>query len=113
MKTLLLSDEVNQFHWSMLKAVALIVALLPLSVLFQQLWQSTEGGSQIVVGFMAMSVFSATAVIGFYYAIHATVMPLQGEADAERLQQHVLQLYRYLPMTSLAMMLSYLAYALH
>lgn len=31
MRALFLSDDVNQFHWSVLKSVLLILSLLPIS----------------------------------------------------------------------------------
>ena len=31
MKALILSDEINQFHWSMLKSVLLVLSILPAS----------------------------------------------------------------------------------
>ena len=74
MKALFIADEINQFHWSMLKSVLLILSLLPLSQFFISLWQHTDGSSQIMVGFMAISVFSAISIISFCSALHASVM---------------------------------------
>ncbi|ENW31402.1 hypothetical protein F924_00245 [Acinetobacter lwoffii ATCC 9957 = CIP 70.31] len=31
MKALILGDEINQFHWSMLKSVLLVLSMLPIS----------------------------------------------------------------------------------
>lgn len=109
MKALILSDEINHFHWAMLKSVLLILSLLPLSHFFFNLWQSTEGSSQIVVGFFAISLFSASTLISFSSALHATVMQLR-EQDYSQLEQHIFQLYRYVPMGFLTVMLSYLAF---
>ena len=50
MKALILSDEINLFHWSVLKSVLLILSILPLSQGILHVWQSTEGSSQIMVG---------------------------------------------------------------
>lgn len=111
MKALILSDEINHFHWAMLKSILLILSLLPLSHFFLNLWQSTEGSSQIMVGFFAMSMFSASALVSFSSALHATVMQLR-EQDYSVLEQNVFKLYRYVPMGFLMAMLSYLAFQL-
>ena len=108
MKTLILSDEINQFHWSMLKAVLLVLSLLPMSQLFLNVWQSTNGSSQIMVGFFAISLFSALTLLSFCFAVQATVAKLQDQ-EMNPIEQRVVQLYRYVPMLSLASMLSYLA----
>lgn len=108
MKTLILSDEINQFHWSMLKSVLLVLSLLPMSQLFLNVWQSTEGSSQIMLGFFAISLFSALTLLSFCFALQATVIKLE-QAEMSRFEQAVVQLYRYVPMLSLASMLSYLA----
>lgn len=108
MKALLLSDEINQFHWSMLKSVLLVLSLLPISQFFMSLWQMTEGGSQIVVGFMAISLFSAIAIVSFYHALNATVMRLEQQEPAA-FEQRLVKVYRYVPMLSLTVMMSYLA----
>ena len=109
MKALLISDEINQFHWSMLKSVLLILSLLPLSHFFMDLWQSTDGSSQIVVGFMAISVFSACAIISFCSALNATVKKIEQAEQPSQLELLVVKFYRYVPMLSLATMMSYLA----
>ena len=108
MKALLLSDEINHFHWSMLKSVLLVLSLLPLSHFFMQLWTSTEGSSQIVVGFMAISVFSACAILSFHSALNATLQQLQDD-HSSALEQRLVNAYRYVPMFSLTVMMSYLA----
>ena len=108
MKALLLSDEINQFHWSMLKSVLLILSLLPMSQFFIALWQMTDGGSQIVVGFMAISLFSTITIVSFYHALQATVMRLQ-QQQCSRFEQSLVKIYRYVPMLSLTVMMSYLA----
>jgi hypothetical protein len=107
MKALILSDEINQFHWTMLKSVLLILSLLPLSQGFLHLWQSTEGSSQIMVGFFALSLMSSCLLLSFWSALQATVLKLEPE-QASCFEQAVVKVYRYLPMLSLAAMLSYL-----
>ncbi len=56
MKAFLVLDELNQFHWAMLKSVLLILALLPIAEVSLKLWLSTEGSSQIMIGFFALSM---------------------------------------------------------
>ncbi len=108
MKALFISDEINQFHWAMLKSVLLILSLLPISQFFLNLWQGTEGSSQIMVGFFAISLFSAMSILSFYSALNTTVLRLK-EEESSVFEQHVVKVYRYIPMLSLAMMMSYLA----
>ena len=107
MKTLILSDEINQFHWSMLKSVLLILSLLPVAQGILYLWQSTEGSSQIMVGFFAISLMSSLLALSFYSALKATVAKLKPE-QISVLEQLVIRIYCYIPMLSLAAMLSYL-----
>ena len=108
MKALFLSDEINQFHWSMLKSVLLILSLLPLSQLFLNVWQDLDASSQIVMGFIGISVFSALSIVSFFNALHATV----SKFDFDELSSSdilLIKTYRYVPMLVLASMLSYLA----
>jgi predicted membrane channel-forming protein YqfA (hemolysin III family) len=107
MKALILADEINQFHWAMLKSVLLVLSILPLSQGALHLWQSTEGSSQIVVGFFAASLLSTLLVLSFWSALKATAAKLQQHETA--FEHAVVQAYRYLPMLSLAGMLAYLA----
>ena len=109
MKALFIADEINQFHWSMLKSVLLILSLLPLSQFFISLLQHTDGNSQIMVGFMVISVFSAISIISFCSALHASVMHVQQDEQPSAFEQMIVKLYRYIPMLSLAVMMSYLA----
>ena len=108
MKALLVSDEINHFHWSMLKSILLVLSLLPLSHFSMQLWVSIEGSSQIMVGFMAISVFSACAILSFYSALNATLQKLQDQ-NYSAFEQGMVKAYRYVPMLSLTVMMSYLA----
>lgn len=111
MKALLLSDEINQFHWSMLKSVMLVLSLLPLSQVFLNLLHSTDATSQIMLGFLAISIFSAVTIISFYSALSATVIQIN-QPQASLFEKQIIQIYRYVPMLFLAGMLSYLAMAL-
>ena len=47
MKALILSDEINQFHWSMLKSVLLVLSILPASQGILHLWQTTEAAARL------------------------------------------------------------------
>lgn len=107
MKALFLSDEINQFHASMLKSVLLIIALLPAAHALHQLWQNTEGSSQIIVGFVSISLFSALSILGFICALWALSLKLKSQTTA--LERRVVQVYRYVPMLFLMSMMSYLA----
>ena len=107
MKALTLLDEMSQFHWSMLKSVLLILSMLPVAQGVLSVWQSTEGGSQIMVGFFAISLFSTWAVLSFWSALKATVLTLD-QVQITALEQKVVMFYRYTPMLFLAGMVSYL-----
>ncbi|CAB1219079.1 hypothetical protein [Acinetobacter bouvetii] len=107
MKALIISDEINQFHWAMLKSVLLILSLLPMSQGILTLWNATEGSSQIMVGFFAISLFSALFVLCFWSALKATVLNLKQEQPSV-LEQGVVKIYRYIPMLFLTGMMSYL-----
>ncbi|WP_286831442.1 hypothetical protein, partial [Acinetobacter sp. UBA3132] len=73
MKALIIRDEINQFHWTMLKSVFLVLSILPVSQAVLYLWQSTEGSSQIMVGFFALSLMSSLLALCFWSALKASV----------------------------------------
>ncbi len=106
MKALLL-DEISQFHWNMLKSVLLILSLLPMSQFFMNLWQDADANSQIMIGFMAISVFSAVSIISFCSALNFTVVQLKTEFSSFA-ERYIVKFYRYVPMLFLVSMLSYL-----
>ncbi|ENU63756.1 hypothetical protein EVX74_014200 [Acinetobacter lwoffii] len=108
MKALILGDEINQFHWSMLKSVLLVLSMLPISQGIVHLWQSTEGSSQIMVGFFAISLMSSLFALCFWSALKASVLQLK-QRQMSVFENMMVQTYRYLPMLSLASMISYLA----
>lgn len=108
MKALFLSDEINQTHWSMLKSALLILSLLPACQLLLQLWQGSVGASQIVIGFMAISTFSALTIVAFISALLATVLQFKQLTDLTLFEQRIMQIYRYMPMILLTGMLCYL-----
>lgn len=107
MKALMLNDEINQFHWAMLKSVLLILSILPVSQGIVHLWQSTEGSSQIMVGFFALSMMSTLLVLCFWSALQATVAKLK-QVNESAFEQAVVKVYCYIPMLSLAAMMSYI-----
>ena len=107
MKALTLLDDVNQFHWSVLKSVLLILSMLPVAQGLSSVWQSTEGSSQIMVGFFAISLVSTWAVLSFWSALKASVLSLD-QIQITALEQKMVMLYRYTPMLFLAAMVSYL-----
>lgn len=108
MKALFILDEITEFHWSMLKSVLLILSLLPMSQFFINLWQTTDASSQIMVGFLAISLFSAFAIISFYSALSATIIRIKQEQTSP-FEFNLIKIYRYIPMLFLAAMVSYLA----
>ncbi|MCW8039548.1 MULTISPECIES: hypothetical protein [Acinetobacter] len=108
MKALILEDEISQFHWAMLKSVLLVLSILPVSQGILHLWQSTEGSSQIMVGFFAISMMSSLLVLSFWSALQATVAKLKQDQQSV-FENTVVQMYRYVPMLSLAAMISYIA----
>ncbi|TCM70916.1 hypothetical protein EC844_101190 [Acinetobacter calcoaceticus] len=109
MKALLCSDDIHHLHGSMLKSVMLVMALLPAGQFLLEMWQSTSGGSQIIVGFIAVSLFSALSILGFISALLASQVVLEQQRIASMLELRVLQAYRHLPMLFLMAMLSYWA----
>jgi len=108
MKAFILGDEINQFHWSMLKSVLLVLSLLPSSQGFMHLWQTTEGSSQIMVAFFAISLMSSLLALCFWSALNASVIRIQADQGSV-FEQTLVHLYRHLPMLSLASMVCYLA----
>ena len=107
MKAFIISDEINQFHWAMLKSVLLILSLLPISQGILSLWNATEGSSQIMIGFFTLSVMSAWLVVCFMTALKATVW--QSQSLHSVVEQKIFQAYRYVPMLFLSSLVAYLA----
>ena len=108
MKALIIRDEINQFHWAMLKSVLLILTLLPISQGIATLYNATEGSSQIMLGFFALSLFSALLILCFCSALKITVLTLKLQ-QISALEQQLLTIYRRIPMLFLASLTSYLA----
>ncbi|MGE8645857.1 hypothetical protein [Acinetobacter vivianii] len=107
MKAFFMLDELNQFHWAMLKSVLLILTLLPISEGALTLWQTTEGSSQIMIGFFALSMLSAWFVLCFLSALKTTVW---NHIDLiSKYEQFLFKAYRYIPMLFLSSLVAYLS----
>ncbi|MCT9470583.1 hypothetical protein KTJ24_05330 [Acinetobacter baumannii] len=107
MKAFLVLDELNQFHWAMLKSVLLILALLPIAEVSLKLWLSTEGSSQIMIGFFALSIVSAWLMVSFFTALKTSVW--QTKQMASKYEQLLFKAYRYEPMVFLSSLVAYLS----
>jgi len=107
MKAFFMLDELNQFHWAMLKSVLLILTLLPISEGALTLWQATEGSSQIMIGFFALSMLSAWFVLCFLSALKTTVWNHVNQIS--KYEQFLFKAYRYIPMLFLSSLVAYLS----
>ena len=107
MKAFLVLDELNQFHWAMLKSVLLILALLPIADVSLKLWLSTEGSSQIMIGFFALSIVSAWLMVSFFTALKTSVW--QTKQMVSKYEQLLFKAYRYVPMVFLSSLVAYLS----
>ena len=107
MKAFFMLDELNQFHWAMLKSVLLILMLLPITEGVLSLWQATEGSSQIMIGFFALSMLSAWFVLCFLSALKTTVW--DNQEMISRYEQLLFKAYRYIPMLFLSSLVAYLS----
>ncbi|MFM6904839.1 MAG: hypothetical protein ACKOUU_02015, partial [Acinetobacter tjernbergiae] len=107
MKAFLVLDELNQFHWAMLKSVLFILSLLPMSEGALSLWQTTEGSSQIMIGFFALSMLSAWFVLCFLSALKTSVW--SNHELISKYEQLLFNAYRYIPMLFLSSLVAYLS----
>ena len=107
MKAFLVLDELNQFHWAMLKSVLLILALLPIAEVSLKLWLSTEGSSHIMIGFFALSIVSAWLMVSFFTALKTSVW--QTKQMVSKYEQLLFKAYRYVPMVFLSSLVAYLS----
>ena len=107
MKAFFMLDELNQFHWTMLKSVLFILSLLPISEGALSLWQTTEGSSQIMIGFFALSMLSAWFVLCFLSALKTTVW--DNQEMISRYEQLLFKAYCYIPMLFLSSLVAYLS----
>ncbi|TXJ09066.1 MAG: hypothetical protein E6Q25_04205 [Acinetobacter sp.] len=103
MPTFLLTDQLNQLHWMMLKSILMILAILPMSHGLLDLLAQTEGSSQIIIGFFSLSIISASVILAFLTALHATTW--QCEMIEHKAEQRIFKLYRQLPMLFLTVIL--------
>lgn len=107
MKAFFILDELSQFHWAMLKSVLLILSLLPISEVALTLWQTTEGSSQIMIGFFAMSLMSTWFVLCFLRALKTSVWQMHEVFPHN--EQVLFKAYSYLPMLCLSSLVAYLS----
>ncbi|MFA2971565.1 hypothetical protein ACYU0V_16510 [Acinetobacter sp. X9] len=107
MKAFLILDEMTQFHWVMLKSVLLILGLLPIAEVSLKLWLSTEGSSQIMIGFFALSIVSAWLMVSFFTALKASVW--KAKQLSTQYEQFLFRAYRYVPMVFLSSLVAYLS----
>lgn len=107
MKAFFMLDELNQFHWTMLKSVSLILMLLPITEGALSLWQATEGSSQIMIGFFALSMLSAWFVLCFLSALKTSVW--NNHELISKYEQLLFNAYRYIPMLFLSSLMAYLS----
>ena len=107
MKAFLILDELNQLHWTMLKSVLLILSLLPISEVALNAWQTTEGSSQIMIGFFALSLFSTWFVLCFVSALKTSVW--HRDELISSYEQLLFKAYRSVPMVFLSSLVAYLS----
>ena len=84
-----------------------ILSLLPISEGVLSLWQITEGSSQIMIGFFALSMLSAWFVLCFLSALKTTVW--DNQEMISRYEQLLFKAYRYIPMLFLSSLVAYLS----
>ncbi len=68
MKSFIFSEETYRIHRALLKSILLTLILLPLTAQLDQLWKTTEGSNQIILGFFALTLLSALLSVCFYTA---------------------------------------------
>ncbi len=107
MKAFFVLNELNQFHWAMLKSVALILSLLPMSQAALSLWQTAEGSSQIMIGFFALTMLSVWFVLCFLSALKTSVW--HNEEMISKYEQILFKAYGYVPMLFLSSLVAYLS----
>ena len=96
MKTLFLKDEIYDLHWKMLKAVALIASLLPAQQMAEILWYVSDAESQIVLGFFAVSLFSACASLAFIAALQ--MINTHVTLERQPIEHYLIKAYQHIPM---------------
>ncbi|MGI3303857.1 hypothetical protein ACRVDE_00005 [Acinetobacter baumannii] len=90
-------------------SLLIIIWLLKLSHLMFEfaLWLSTEGSSQIMIGFFALSIVSAWLMVSFFTALKTSVW--QTKQMASKYEQLLFKAYRYVPMVFLSSLVAYLS----
>lgn len=68
MTSFIFSEATYRIHRALLKSILLTLILLPLTAQLDQLWKKTEGISQIILGFFALTLLSALLSVCFYTA---------------------------------------------
>ncbi len=109
MKALFLSGEVNQLHWSVLKALCFVLSLLPLCQSAITLWSLSDASSQIMVAFLSISVLSSVWLVTFFNALQLTVVSLT-HLNLSPLETQLIRIYRQVPMMTLAGMMAYMSF---
>ena len=106
MRAFLMTDQLNQLHWGMLRSVLIILALLPMSQFLFDLLSNAEGSSQIMIGFFTISVMSASCILAFITALKSTVS--ECEFVENKIQEVMFKVYRQMPMVFFVSILMYL-----
>lgn len=106
MRAFMITDPLNQLHWAMLKSIAIILAILPMSHILLQAIENAEGSSQIMIGFFALSILSTNCLISFVTALRITTWQDNlAQNSSERL---LIRAYQHVPMLFLTTILVYL-----
>lgn len=103
MRAFLITDRLNQLHWTMLKSVLIILAILPMSHFFLQLMQQVEGSSQIMVGFLGLSILSANCIFAFVSALKITTW--HDDLSENTFERRLFKIYRHVPISFLTFIL--------
>jgi hypothetical protein len=80
---------------------------LPLGEAALNAWQTTEGSSQIMIGFFALSLFSTWFVLCFVSALKTSVW--HRDEFISSYEQLLFKAYRSVPMVFLSSLVAYLS----
>ncbi|MFU8926157.1 hypothetical protein [Acinetobacter puyangensis] len=105
MRAFLITDQLNQLHWAMLKSIAVILAILPISHILLQAMQNAEGSSQIMIGFFALSILSTNCIVSFVAALQITTW--QNNLAQNKSERVLFKIYQQIPMLFLTAILVY------
>ena len=106
MRAFLMTDQLNQLHWAMLKSVLVVLALLPIGQFLFDLLAHAEGSSQIMIGFFTISMMSASVILAFLTALKSTVV--ECDLVETKSQQWLFNIYRQVPMMTFVAIIMYL-----